>query len=422
MKKNLNSARLIRAFAVLIFLGLAQQCFGGMAVSPLQQWIDVKPGKDSSFSVTVTNTKRADDTPACTINVSIIDFSVSPLGVLLFGPEYKHDRSAVLWISCETGNFVLQPGESKEFKATVSAPLNADGDYWAAFMIGLAGAPQDQKGVKVNLRTASGVFVHVARRTYIEWGTIIDANVVMPQFAEEPADGNAVGKADNKNSLKINAEMKNIGPVAILAKAKALIYTEKNRRIASVSLHSIRRQVLPGHTRLFSGVMAQPIPAGKYKMRLVFDSNSQRSQKTTKEIEFSVSDEISNQWAETFKGDVQKTLELKPVEIRQTLNAGRFTVVKCLIANKGLGTISIGSTLSGDGLKKDWFELKSADFTLAPAMQQNLICYIKVPGNAKPGSYSGVIKIKAERSGLIAKGKEDNFELYEIPVNITVTK
>ena len=186
MKGNSNVIRWITAaLLVYVFLVCSADSIAGMAVSPLQQWVTVKPGKEASFSVTVTNTNRGPETRPCTVSVSVVDFTVSPQGRLSFGAHLKHSRSAVEWFTFNASEFILEPGESKEIKARVSAPASADGDYWAAIMVKLDNSKKQNKGVMVNLQTASGVFVHVARRNYIEWGNVTDANVVMPEFGQE---------------------------------------------------------------------------------------------------------------------------------------------------------------------------------------------------------------------------------------------
>jgi hypothetical protein len=340
-----------------------------MAVSPLQQWVEVKPGRQASFSVTVTNTNRGPETTPCTVNVSVVDFTVSPHGKLSFGAHLKHNRSAVEWFTFNAGEFVLDPGESREIKATVSAPLDADGDYWAAFMVRLVNPRKQGNGIHVKLQTASGVFVHVARRNYIERGSVIDANVVMPEFAQqdiftgESAWEEVVQEAQQEQAFKINAELKNDGLVAFLANGKAFLYSGNWRRAASIPLYTKRRRILPGHTRWFTGVMSQPLLPGQYKLRLFFDCDSKYGRKITRDMEFSVSDELAHQWAENFTGDDAQKLEIEPKEIEMALTGGRLTFARFLISNQGLNTVAVRCWLEVDELPEGWLELKSPKFT-----------------------------------------------------------
>lgn len=428
MKRNSNVTRCTPAALLLsILLISSTDALAGMAVSPLQQWVTVKPGKQASFSITVTNTVRSPDTPPCIVSVSLVDFAVSPQGKLSFGAHLKHDRSAVEWITFNAGEFMLEPGESKEIKATVSAPTNADGDYWAAYMVKLVNPDEHQQGVRVNLQTASGIFVHVARRNYIERGSVIDANIVTPQFGQqeilggESAWDQTAQESQEKRALKINAELKNDGLVAFIADGKAFLYSGKWRRAASIPLYTSRRRIFPGHTRVFTGIMSQPLPAGQYKLRVFFDFDSKYGRKITRDMELSISEELARQWTENFKFNDVQALEIEPQEIELVLTGGRFTTSRFLISNEGLYTVAVRCWLQCDGLLQGWLELKSPEFTLAQNMRRNVVCSVRIPRGAEPGQYNAIINAEVERSGLTVKGKS-NVELHKIPIRVVVTK
>lgn len=414
-------------FVVLFLFILPLNAIAGMAVSPLQQWVEVKPGKETTFTVIVTNVDRGFGTLPCRVSVEVVDFTVSPEGGLSFGEDLKHSRSAAEWITFDADEFSLEPGERKELKGKVSAPFKADGDYWAVIMVSLDNSKSQEKGINVNFRTASGVFVRVKRRNYAERASIIDANVALPEFdpnevlAGEPNDVEISQDPQAKQALKINAELKNDGLAAFLAKGKAFFYDENWRRAGSIPLYTNRRRIFPGHTRCFTGVMAQPLRAGKYKLRVVFETDSNYGRKTTKDMEFSVSDEQARQWAENFTDDDIQMLEIEPQEFKQTLTPGRFTAARFLVANRGLSTVAIRCRLEADGLLESWLQLKSAEFTLGPNMRRNVVCSVRIPQDAQPGEYNGTIHVEVERSGLTVQG-QDNVELHKIPIRIALSK
>ncbi len=427
MKRNSTIANRIGAgFVALFFFILSANTIAGISVSPLQQSIVVKPGGEAFFSVTITNVKRRPETPRQTVSVEVVDFMVSPYGRLSFGEEFKHSRSAVEWINFDGGEFVLKPGESKEIKTKVSAPSSADGDYWAAFMVGLDSSKKPKGGVQVKLRTASGVFIHVVRRTYIERGSIINTNVTPPEFApeqnpiEESAWEQSSREVQKEQVLKIRAELKNDGLTALIPQGKAFLYSGNRRMTASIPLYAARRRILPGDSRYFTGVMSQPLPAGQYKMRTVFDPGSKNSRKITKDTEFTISEELARRWAENFAdyGDMQ-ALKIKPQELELTLTPGRFTAARFMVANKALSTVAMRCRVESNGPQQDWLKLKSTDFTLAPNTQRTVVCLVRIPPDAQPGLYNGTIHVEMERSGLTAQRK-DNVEQYKIPVRIVV--
>lgn len=431
----------------LLFFILSSNVLAGTAVSPLQQWVEVKPGRKATFSITLTNNNRGPGSRPCPVSVEVVDFAVSDRGQLSFGQEQKHSRSAVDWISFEENEFVLELGESRKMKATVTVPMNADGDYWAAVMVRLGKFKEGEKGVQVKFRTASGVFIHVARRNYIERGSVIDANIVLPEFdpirnstnnperwkgtvsngvdpnenlAKEPNEEEGSEEARQKQALKINAELKNDGLIAFLARGKAYLYSDGWRRIATIPLYSNRRRVLPGDSRWFTGVMAQPLPAGQYKLRTFFAADSKYGRKITRDMEFSISEDLARTWAENFVSDDDtQTLNIKPQQIELKLTPGRLTTTRFRVANKSLGTVVTSYRVESKESHKDWLELKTTDFAFAPNTERSMTCLVKVPSDAQPGQYDWTIHVDAERSGLTSEG-QSNIKQYQIPVRIVV--
>ncbi len=426
MKRNLTISNRIRAgLMALFFFVLQNVAFSGMAVSPLQQWVEVKPGKITTFSLTVSNTNRSPETVACSVNVNLLDFKVSPQGKLLFGPEHKHPRSAVDWISFGDEEIVLKPGESREIKLKVSAPMDADGDYWAAAMVELGKSKDSEKGVQIKLRTASGIFIHVARRNYIERGSVIEANVNIPEFdttdnlTEKNASETASEEIKKNQVLEVNAELKNDGLVSFLARGKAYLYSGGWRRVATIPLHAGRRRVLPGDSRWFTGVIAQPLPAGQYKLRAFFASDSKYRRKMTRDMEFSISEDMADVWAENFVYDDTQTLEIEPKQIKLQLNPGRLTATKFQVFNQSSGTIVTNCRVEGEKAHNDWLELKTSDFTLAPNTQRFTTCLLKIPRDVQPGQYNWTIHVETERSGLTTQ-EQNNIEQHQIPVCVTI--
>lgn len=409
----------------LFFFILQGVCFAGVAVSPLQQWVDVKPGRKTTFSITVTNNKRNEQDQPCPIRVDVLDFTVSENGQLSFGPEHTHPRSAVDWISTEDNKIVLEPGESREIKFNVSAPANSDGDYWATAMVELGKTREGEKGVQVKFRTASGIFIHVAKRNYIERGSVIDAKVDIPEF--NTTDGLSAKNTEETASedirkervLKINAELKNDGLVSFLARGKAYLYSDGWRRVATIPLHAKRRRVLPGDSRWFTGVMAEPLPAGQYKLRTFFASDSKYKRKMTRDMEFEISEDLAGIWAENFVNEDGQSLNIKPQQIELKLTPGRLTAARFQVFNQSLSTIVANCRIENDKANNDWLELKTEDFTLAPNAQRSTTCLIKVPSDTLPGRYNWTIHVETERSGLTTK-EQDNIKHHQIPVCVVI--
>ncbi len=417
-----------RFWAGLALLAAAQllaapDVAAGIAVSPLQQEVTVRPGREAQFSVRVTNVKRAADARPQSVTVEVMDFSVSRDGGISFGEACKHSRSAVGWIGIDAGELVLRPGESRGIKGTVRAPFSADGDYWAAVMVTIGGPEKRQEGVNVVLRTASGIFVHVARRNYVERLSIGSLQVTPPRFDRhdnpgvEPGAEGAPVAPQNEQVLNVAADVINEGVGKFIASGTAALYLDGRRCVARIPLHAHRRRILPGHVRHFVGAMPAALPAGKYALRVVFDSGPQCVRKAFKEVEFDVNAELARRWEESGLARAPAELHLEPEQLSKSLTAGRFTVASIVVSNPSLASMRLRCRLDTETLPAGWIEITSTDFTLGPGMRRSVICRMAIPDNAQPGDYDGTLLIEAESAGLISA---NSVEVHRIPVRITI--
>jgi hypothetical protein len=426
MVKRIATIYILGMIAVILGITV-ESAFGGIAVSPLQQWITVKPGKEAFFAVTVTNTIRDQQASPQTVAVELVNFEITPQGGISFGKEFTHSRSALQLITFQDdqGQFILAPGQSKEIKAKVSAPINADGDYWAAMMIKLVNPQKDVRGVTVKLQTASGIFIHVPRRNYTSQGVIGNADITLPDFSEN-MDPNQTTADSQKATLQVNAELKNNGVVTFLGNGKAYLYTDKMKRFAAIPLHTIRRQIFPGQSRIFSGVLSDAIAPGTYKMRVIFEPVLQVNEGDTadngrtvfKDLDFTVSRELAGQWSKKDSSNKTQQIKCEPQELKLTVTAGRFTSVSLLAENSGLDTVTMKMSFDKTAVK-DWFSSESDYTSFGPNMKRNIVFSLNIPKDVQTGDYTGTLVLEAERSGI---NTQDVIEKTKIPIKITIVK
>jgi hypothetical protein len=379
----------------LLTLGLgAAPASAGVAVSPLQQQVTVRPGRSAEFTLTLNNVQRGSRTRAARVRVALTDFAVSAEGALDFGDELRHERSAVPWTELDAREVLLQPGEKRTVRGTVAPPLDADGDYWAVVMTTLDG-PRDGAGVDVVLRTASAVFVRVVRRTRIARPEIASVAVHLPSFAVENEEG-----ADDRAALRVVVEVANEGLVGFIGNATATLYLDGRRQVAQVPLHSRRRRVLPGDRRIFEGVLARPLPAGNYAVRCVLAAEGEAGRRAFAEAEFSVPESLAVTWKRVGAGEGPSGLKLKPEQVGLTLNPGRFTSFSVDLANESGSTMRVQAGLEPGTVPEGWVALSPTSFTLAPAMHRAIVGKVRVPPDAEPGDYEAAVGIAAEVGGL----------------------
>jgi len=167
--------------------------------------------------------------------------------------------------------------------------------------------------------------------------------------------------------------------------------------------------------------MAEPLPAGQYKLRIFFTSDAKYKRKITKDAEFTISPDLADVWVKNFIKDSKSQLTFEPQQLKLKLNPGRLTADTIGVTNQGLNTVAADCRVEGNGPGSDWVELKTTDITIAPNSQSSISYKVKVPSDASPGTYNWTIIVETELSGLDSQGQNDA-EPYKIPVSIVIDK
>ena len=390
---------------------------GGVAVSPLQQQIDMKPGHKAEFFITLSNVRRSPQQEPQKLQIELVDFTVTLDGTLKFGEEYKHNRSAINWIVLDTKELVLEPEKERKIKGTITAPEQAEGDYWCAVMISQP-PPTKDSGVNIALRTACGIFVRVNRRNYIERFSIEKTEISLPDFQTKDNQNQPDPSGNLKEGLQIYADVKNTGIISCLSLGTASIYTENGRKIASIPMHSNRRHIQPGHIRQFQGVMSAPLPSGDYIIKFIFDTVSKRGRKAVESKKLHIDTTLAQEWNKQSKDNPEDvSLQVNPAHIEKELANGRFTTIFVSVLNSNASTLQANCELQTDSALKEWFQIESKDFTLAPGMHHSIVNHINIPKSALSGDYEGKLILKVQKAGL---SEQNNEKVVEIPIKIKV--
>jgi len=412
----LFSHPLLLIFAMIYLLSIST-VQGGVAVSPLQQQIDMKPGHKAEFFITLSNVRRSPQQEPQKLQIELVDFTVTLDGTLKFGEEYKHNRSAIQWITLDIKELVLEPDKERKIKGTITAPYQVEGDYWCAVMI-TQPPPTKGPGVNVALRTACGIFVRVNRRNYIERFSIEKTEVSLPDFQTKDSKNQSNPSENLKEGLQIYADVKNTGIISCLGLGTASIYSENGRKTASIPMHSNRRHIQPGHTRQYQGVMSAPLPPGDYTIKFIFDSVSKRGRKAVEGKKLHIDTTLAQEWDKQSKDNPEDvSLKVDPANIEKELANGRFTTIFISVSNPNSSTLRANCELQTDSALKKWFQIESKDFTLAPGMRHSIVNHINIPKSALSGDYEGKLILKVQKAGL---SEQNNEKVVEIPIKIKV--
>jgi len=419
----LHARRALALSAMALWHVLAGAAQAGVALSPLQQQVPVRPGGKGELSLTVEYVRRSGNPTRARVTFEVMDFAISRDGVLSLGSENKHARSAVMWITLDQRELTLEPGQIRKVKGTVTAPASAEGDYWAAVVMTVRGPPQEQ-GVNVVLRTASAVFVRVARRHYSPRPRVDAVEALLPRFdePEAPMPGGKPGALLEQTfgpALMVTVDVSDGDLIGFMATGEAHVYLDGRRRVATIPLYAHRHHLLPGQQRRLVGLLPTPLPPGRYTVRFVLEADSNPAQRSFGNVAFEISPDMAQQWQERARPPEGPSFEVSPADVSQVLKPGRLTAASVTVTNRTGGTMQVRCQVERGQLPDGWVSADPAEFTLGPGMKRSFWCVLKIPAQAQEGRYSGALVVEAAGARLTAQGGPDR---HEIPVHIEVEK
>jgi len=232
----------------------------GVSVSPAHFHLKIKPGQLETHKITVNN-----DTPtAKEFKVNLYDFNMNGKGKSSFLPAGDGEYSLSKWLSISPTFIVVQPGEKKEVKFTVSVPDDSTGNKaaWSLIMIEQAEPrksldPAGDGGNTVALGVvptfAFGIFV------YQNPPNVVTTNVEITNFSET--------KKDSTTYILIEAENKGDGIAYCTSYVDLTNLTTGNQKRLLVK----RFTIVPGLIRDFVFTLPEDIDPGKYMAIGVLD-------------------------------------------------------------------------------------------------------------------------------------------------------
>jgi hypothetical protein len=135
----------------------AQNAGQGLEVSPPSQDVSVDPGK----TITVTAKIRNPGNNTLPITVGIQDFTAqgNEGAVAVGGVTGKY--SITSWTTVSPENFSLAPGQSQTVTATITAPVDAAGGHYGAFVFSVTPPKTQKTAAAVSQEVASLFLVRV---------------------------------------------------------------------------------------------------------------------------------------------------------------------------------------------------------------------------------------------------------------------
>jgi hypothetical protein len=402
MNRSLTKSRAGLLWALIFIMGPAA-AHAGIAVSPLKQEISLKPGEEGKVSLLLTYVNRTPGETSQKVLVSRMDVVTLLDGSLEFKDPGSLKTSASKWISLEQSEVSLEPGQSKALECTIKVPPSAKpGEYYSVAMVTLAQKGVTDKGVGVQYRIASGIFVTVLGRTFPKEARITQCELLWPERpAAGPAQTQSAGAPATPAVPTVRLLLHNPGEARFEANGKITVYDDQSRWVLTAPFTSKRPMVFGGDTRLFTAAINKPLAPGNYNVRVEMDYGSAWA-KARRQLQVDVTPEQAEALALLAKKQHEQSaaLEASVATLAAAVPPGATRMLAVTLKDISEGTVTCRATATAhvEG-RETWLRLPEEPFTITKGARKSLVVNVEVPATATPGPYPSTITVDASVDG-----------------------
>jgi hypothetical protein len=394
---------------VWLAIGLgAGQAGAGVAVSPLKQEVSLPPGVPANVSITLSNHRRSPFDPVESVHLSVVDVDVREDGSIEFKEAGLMEDSASKWVSLSRTEATLAPGRSQVVECTILPPLAAPpGEYYTALMVTMDKKGRTDRGVVVQYRIASGIFVTVQGRTFSKQAKIERCEFLWPATCEasasRPAETQPAASQPAEAVLpRVCVLLHNVGRARFEASGKVRIVDARSRVVFAGRPASKRPCVFGGDSRVFEVPVTRILPAGKYVIKAEMDYESAWS-KARYELPVEILPEQAQSLALLNKRYQagRPPVEVDPESIALTVHAGAMRSLGLAMRNMSDGPLrGAAMVAASQGQMPDsWMTVQPGAFAVRKAGRKTIELKVRVPAGTAPGTYSSAVIVKAGPEG-----------------------
>ncbi len=262
-------------FSWLLFLLLFSSACFGLDVDPGRFELTLEAGTKKDVAVSLFN--RCDEIMVITAQAGQYRFLLSENSSPPAGKTPSEClNSCEKWISFELDNFILNPGEKRDFKFTITTPAGAQGEYAACLLLDQAGAVDVNKNdnmesendaIDVNLelvyRRAIPVYIFI--KDTVEINAEITGISIKNMLTKEIIEDNFTA-----NRIKFEVTLKNTGTKHIRSKGNIVILDNDGNLIESVPTGKTL-PVFPGFSETIPVFWEPPLKENTYTAVITID-------------------------------------------------------------------------------------------------------------------------------------------------------
>lgn len=370
----------------------------GVAVSPLKQEITLKPGEEGKVALTLTNRVRDEFGQAQSVRLEVLDVRAAEDGSLAFPPVGTMDTSASRWVSPGRTRVTIEPNQSERIECTIKPPLSAaPGEYYSAVMVTMETAGRTDKGVMVQYRIASGIFVTVSGRTFAKQAKIRRCELLWPEATEAPASQAAATQPAPPPMPRVSVLLENTGRARFNAAGKVRILDARSRVVCESPLLSRRECVFGGDSRLFEATLDKVLPAGRYTLKAEMDYESTWG-KARYQMPVEILPEQEDLLAALNRRHADGVLpvEVEPQKIVLTAPPGAMRSLAFAAHNTGGNALhGVAGVAASRSAADAWVRVEPAEFAIAPSSRKTVALRVQVPPDAPVGTYATAVVLRA---------------------------
>jgi hypothetical protein len=401
-----------KVLAVFLIMGLAgigvRSAAAGVAVSPLKQEISLKPGEIGKVVLTLAYNNRLPTDATQKLKLAVVDVQAVDEGSLVFKDPGLLKNSASRWVTLDAGDAMLDPGDSRPVECLIAVPESAaPGEYYAAVMVTLGTPGRTDKGVLVQYRIASGIFVTVLGRTFPKQARIGRCELIWPSAAPaapEPAATSPVAAPDtppaeaSQELPRVRVLLENIGQARFDGSGRLTVLDDQ-KRIALVSPMVSRRPcVFGGDSRIFEAEITKALAAGKYTMRVEMDYQSTWA-KARQDLRVEILPEQAAMLAQLRQrqGDQKSLLEATPGSLAALVPSGATRSLAVTLKNMSDADVACKVAVGGAGASV--VTIRPEQFTIAKGGRKTVEVRVESTAGADSGPLSALLSVEASQEG-----------------------
>jgi hypothetical protein len=392
----------------LLLAAAAKPAWAGIAVSPLKQEISLKPGETGKLTLTLSYNNRNEFDPPQSMRLAVVDVQVTEAGDLAFKDVGTMPHSAGKWVALSDEEVTLDPAKSQVIECTITPPASAvPGEYYAAVLVTLASKGRTDKGLAIEYRIASGIFVTVLGRSPQKQAKLTRCELLWPQApaaaATQPAATPPDAAAEEPSVPRVAVVLENTGEVRFDGSGQVRFIDERARTVFTAPLVSKRPCIFGGDSRLFEAPITKALPAGKYRLKVEMSYQSTWAlarQEMPIEILPEAAELLAQFRARQPGGAI--AVEVTPDKLAPIIPAGGTRSLALAVRNNTETLLRCKAGVAATtplSASDAWISVGPEAFNISRSARKSIEVKVQVPAGTPVGKYNSMVTIEAGPDG-----------------------